>query len=55
VLKKVTPPKYTKKVFNRLGRDKKKYMKLEGALHYLVKRKYYEIWAEGVENFYRQL
>ncbi|MBD3214210.1 MAG: hypothetical protein GF311_16490 [Candidatus Lokiarchaeota archaeon] len=51
----MTPPKYTKKVFNRLGTDKKKYMELEGALHYPVKKKYYEICAEEVENFYHQL
>jgi alpha-beta hydrolase superfamily lysophospholipase len=51
----MTPLKYTKRVFNKLACEKKRYVELEGASHLPVQKKFYDMWAEAFDEFVRLL
>lgn len=51
----MTPPEYTRKVYEKLGSSHKKYVEIEGAEHYPTKREYYNIWASEVVDFIENL
>jgi len=51
----MVPPEYTKKVFDMLGSEKKRYFELDGAEHFPTQKKYYKIWADETDNFIRRL
>jgi alpha-beta hydrolase superfamily lysophospholipase len=52
---KMTPPKYTKRVYEQLGSTIKKYVEIEGAEHYPVKKSAYKIWAHEIEQFNQKI
>lgn len=47
----MTPPKFTKKVYDQLGTEIKKYVIVEDALHYPVERQHYLTFADEVKEF----
>ncbi len=47
----MTPVKYTEKTFKKLGSEKKKYVKLDGAEHFPTNKDFYGKWAEEFNNF----
>jgi len=51
----MTPAKYSRKMYEQLGSEKKKYVELEGAEHFPSAKEFYMIWAEEVDIFCRQL
>lgn len=50
----MTPPEFTLKIFKKLGSLNKKYVKLEGAIHFPVSKKYYTRWANEFDNFMKK-
>ncbi|MFP4017276.1 MAG: alpha/beta hydrolase [Halanaerobiales bacterium] len=51
----MTPVYYTRKTFDRLGSDIKEYVELEGAAHFPIQEKYYEIWTNETDKFLKRL
>lgn len=47
----MTPAKYTKGVFQRLGSEEKRYVGLEGAAHFPTRKRYYEVWEREADEF----
>lgn len=51
----MTLPSFTKDVYNQLGALNKRYIELEGAIHFPTEDKYYQIWADEVDQFLQEL
>ncbi len=51
----MTPKYYTKKTFDELGSENKRYVELEGCEHFPVEGVYYRTWTEEVDRFIRGL
>ncbi len=51
----MTPRHYMQKTFETLGSANKKYIELDGAEHFPLENRYYEIWTREVDTFLRQL
>jgi len=50
----MTPKKYMKKTFERLGSKIKKYVEVEGAPHFPIKMETYNRWANEVDQFIKK-
>jgi alpha-beta hydrolase superfamily lysophospholipase len=51
----MTPAKYTKKIYRKLGSPLKQYIELEGSIHFPIEKKYYTLWAEEFDKFMNNL
>lgn len=51
----MTPAKYTKKIYKKLGSPLKQYLELEGSIHFPIEKKYYTLWAEEFDKFMNNL
>ena len=51
----MTPVKYIKKTFDKLGSEKKRYIELAGAEHFPTNKNFYEKWAEEFNDFVQLL
>ncbi|MBD3342561.1 MAG: alpha/beta fold hydrolase [Candidatus Lokiarchaeota archaeon] len=52
---KMIPAKYSRRVFEKLGCEKKRYIEVEGAIHFPVERQYYDIWTSEFDEFFKDL
>lgn len=51
----MTPAKYAKKAFARIGSRRKRYIELAGAAHFPIQRAYYHTWADEFDTFINNL